>query len=545
MFISLVATSTCHDRGVVLMIINPILPGFNPDPSILRMGDDYYIATSTFEWWPGVQIHHSRDLKHWRLLAHALTRKSQLDMIGNPPSCGVWAPCLSYDDGRFFLIFTDVKGGDFGESSYRNHHNYLVTAANVEGPWSEPIYLNSSGFDPSLFHDDDGRKWLVNMVWDHRTGRNPFGGILLQEYNLKAQKLVGPVKNIFRGTELGFTEGPHLYKHDGYYYLLTAEGGTGYDHAVTMARSDSIFGPYEVDPQNPVLTSKDHPELVLQKAGHASVVETQENEWYIAHLCSRPSHSGYSPLGRETALQRMVWTDDGWLRLAMGEHLPEVQVSAPKLPASPCNEEIMHYDFNEPVLPLYLNTLREPADESWLSLTARPGWLRLRGREGLNSNFRQSLVGHRVQHFDVQVDTCMEFAPGSFLQQAGMASFYHGQAYYYLRVTKDESRGVVLGIDKRIKDDAIFPVEQELEVNDWDVFYLRLVISQGVDLQFLASPDGKHYQTLGPVLDASLLSDEIAGGFTGLFAVLCCQDFECGEAIAYFDYLNYQIINTP
>jgi xylan 1,4-beta-xylosidase len=215
------------------MIRNPILRGFNPDPSIVRVEDDYYIATSTFEWYPGVQIHHSRDLIHWRLLTRPLSRSNQLNMLGDPDSCGIWAPCLSYADGLFYLIYTDVKrygrtsvGGAAG-ASLRDFHNYLVTSPRIDGDWTDPVYLNSSGFDPSLFHDDDGHKYLLNMLWDHRTGQNRFAGIVLQEYSVEQQKLIGAQKVIFEGTPLGLTEGPHLYKRDGYYYLLTAEGALG------------------------------------------------------------------------------------------------------------------------------------------------------------------------------------------------------------------------------------------------------------------------------------------------------------------------------
>jgi xylan 1,4-beta-xylosidase len=258
-----------------LIIKNPILPGFNPDPSILRVGDDYYIATSTFEWFPGVQIHHSRDLIHWRLLTRPLNRPSQLNMLGDADSCGVWAPCLTYADGLFWLIYTDVKR--FGRSSMavasgaslRDFHNYLVTSPTIDGEWSDPVYLNSSGFDPSLFHDEDGRKYLVNMRWDYRPGFNKFSGIVLQEYSHDQRKLVGPVHCIFRGTSLGFTEGPHLYKRDGYYHLLTAEGGTNFGHAVTMARSRELTGPYELHPDAQVLTSRNRPDVELQRAGHA------------------------------------------------------------------------------------------------------------------------------------------------------------------------------------------------------------------------------------------------------------------------------------
>ena len=167
------------------VIRNPILRGFNPDPSIVRVGDDYFIATSTFEWFPGVQIHHSRDLVNWRLLTRPLRRASQLNMLGDPDSCGVWAPDLTYADGRFYLVYTDVKR--FGRTtvagasgaSLRDFHNYLVTSTDIDGDWSDPVHLNSSGFDPSLFHDDDGKKYLLNMLWDHRPGQNRFAGIVM------------------------------------------------------------------------------------------------------------------------------------------------------------------------------------------------------------------------------------------------------------------------------------------------------------------------------------------------------------------------------
>ena len=230
-------------------IRNPILPGFHPDPSICRVGEWYYLASSTFEWWPGVRLHRSQDLANWELIGGALNRRSQLDLRGNPDSGGVWAPCLSHADGRFWLVYTDVKrygrttvGGASG-ASLRDFHNYLVTSEAIDGEWSDPVYLHSSGFDPALFHDDDGRKYLVNQLWDHRPGQNRFAGIVLQEYSVEERRLVGERVNIFGGTPLGLTEAPHLYKRNGYCYLLTAEGGTGWGHAVTMARSKALRGP--------------------------------------------------------------------------------------------------------------------------------------------------------------------------------------------------------------------------------------------------------------------------------------------------------------
>jgi xylan 1,4-beta-xylosidase len=170
-------------------ITNPILKGFNPDPSILRVNDDYYIATSTFEWFPGVQIHHSKDLINWELIAHPLNRISQLDMKGVPDSCGVWAPCLSYDNGTFYLVYSNVKSF---AGVWKDTPNYLVTTKNIRGEWSESVFLDSSGFDGSLFHDADGRKWYLSMRVDHRKGKM-FGGIVLREFDTILQKLVGEV----------------------------------------------------------------------------------------------------------------------------------------------------------------------------------------------------------------------------------------------------------------------------------------------------------------------------------------------------------------
>ncbi len=286
-------------------ITNPILRGFNPDPSIVRVGDDYYIATSTFEWYPGVQIHHSKDLVHWRLLTRPLRRASQLDMRGDPDSCGVWAPCLTHADGLFYLIYTDVKrygrasGGGIANASLRDFHNFLVTAERMDGDWSEAVYLNSSGFDPSLFHDDDGRKYLVNMLWDHRPGQNRFAGIVLQEFASDEQKLIGPRRLIFQGTAIGFTEGPHLYKRGGYYHLLVAEGGTFWGHAVTMARSRNIDGPYELHPDTYVLTARDRPDCKLQRAGHASLMDTQDGDdlhgLFVWQAVARPRPLCFGP----------------------------------------------------------------------------------------------------------------------------------------------------------------------------------------------------------------------------------------------------------
>lgn len=521
------------------MIQNPILPGFNPDPSILRVGDDYYIATSTFEWFPGVQIHHSRDLVNWRLLTHPLDRVSQLDMRGIGNSCGIWAPCLSYDEAskRFYLIYTVVRS----RGHFKDTPNYLVTAESIDGPWSEPVFLNASGFDPSLFHDDDGCKWLVNMLWDPRAGVHPFAGILLQEYDDRAQRLVGPVKNIFLGTEIKLVEGPHLYKRDGWYYLLTAEGGTMHEHAVTLARSRAIDGPYEVHPQNPVLTADGHEELTLRKAGHGSLVETQNGEWYLAHLCGRPvPPSGRCILGRETALQAVQWDGDGWLRLSAGGNTPRDQVPAPDLAPHSFPETPGRDEFDGDQLAIDYQTLRIPLDDGACSLRARPSHLRLRGGESLASQYYQSLVARRLQHHHCVVRTSADFAPEHFQHLAGLTAYYDTDAFYFLGVTHHQNHGrclTLFGMDKgeyREFLDAPLPIEH------WGVVHLGLEI-RGGELQFSISRDGSLWQSIGPALDASILSDEYPKelGFTGAFVGLSVQDLAGTKKHADFDYFEY------
>ena len=382
-------------------IRNPVLPGFNPDPSICRVGDDYYIATSTFEWYPGVQIHHSRDLVNWRLVARPLDRASLLDLRGEPDSCGVWAPCLSHADGKFWLVYTDVKRFD---GNFKDAHNYVVTAPAIGGPWSERAHVNSSGFDPSLFHDDDGRKWVVNMVWNHRDPagahlKHPaFFGIVLQEWDPAAGRLIGEARMIFAGSPHGLVEGPHLFKRNGWYYLTTAEGGTGYDHAVTVARSRRIEGPYELHPNVHLITSKEAPDAPLQRAGHGQIVETPDGQVYHTHLCSRPLEGlRRSPLGRETAIQKCVWSDDDWLTLAEGGQVPSIAVLAPFATVSEPKPARMRYAFSPDGLPNDFQWLRTPYPERIFSLSARPGWLRLIGRESIGSWFEQAMVARRQE----------------------------------------------------------------------------------------------------------------------------------------------------
>jgi len=530
-------------------IRNPILKGFNPDPSIVRVGDDYYIATSTFEWFPGVQIHHSKDLKNWRLLTRPLRRASQLNMLGDPDSCGIWAPCLSHDGAQFYLIYTDVKrygrtsvGGASGVS-LRDFHNYMVTAKTIDGEWSDPIYVNSSGFDPSLFHDDDGKKWFVNMLWDHRPGNNRFAGIVAQEYSPKEKKLIGERVNIFKGTPLGLTEAPHLYRRDGWYYLLTAEGGTAWGHAVTMARSRNLLGPYELHPDTTIITARERPDAPLQRAGHADLVETQDGETYIVYLCGRPlKNRGRCTLGRETAIQKMQWRD-GWLYTEGEPGLPQMTTPAPKLKEHPFPPAAVRDDFDSSGLGIDFQWLRTPYPETIFSLTARPGHLRLYGRETIGSLFTQALVARRQQSHCYSAETCMDFEPAHFQQAAGLVCYYGGNKFHYLHVTHDETHGKHLRVMSALPDapvgDSFTP---PISIPKGPV-HLRAEVDEE-RLYFAYRVGSGPWQRLPHTFDASILSDEAqmpgSPNFTGAFVGMACQDLAGTAAPADFDWFSYR-----
>jgi len=530
------------------IIQNPILTGFNPDPCICRAGEDYYIAVSTFEWFPGVGIYHSKDLKHWRLVSRPLNRISQLNMTGNPDSGGIWAPQLSYADERFWLIYTDVK---VTEGQWKDCHNYLVTCDTIDGEWSEPIHMNSSGFDPSLFHDNDGKKYFVNMMWDQRVGNHPFYGIVLQEYDAGQQKLVGKPEVIFKGTDIKLTEAPHLYKMNGYYYLLTAEGGTRYDHQATIARSKHLRGPYEVHPDNPLISSWSTPRNPLQKAGHASIVQTHTDEWFLVHLTGRPlpregqpllDPRGFCPLGRETAIQRLEWRND-W-PYVVGGNSPALEIEGPNIAETPWGPDVPEKDdFDDTVLNLHFQNLRIPLGSDTMSLTDRPGHLRLYGRESLTSKFTQAYVARRWQHFRFTAETKVAFEPQTFQQSAGLVNYYNTQNWTSCQITWNEEKGRMLELvacdnfvfDQPLKGREI-PVPDEAEY-----VYLRVDVDYNV-YRYSYSFNGKDWSTLPVAFDSCKLSDDyIQGGgfFTGAFVGMQCQDTSGRRHHADFDYFSY------
>ena len=532
-----------------MTIQNPILTGFNPDPSICRVGDDYYIATSTFEWFPGVQIHHSRDLVNWRLLGRALDRVSQLDMRGCQNSGGIWAPCLTHADGKFWLLYTNVHHHMAG--IVMDTPNYLVTADRIEGPWSEPVFLNASGFDPSLFHEDDGRKYIVQMQMGEALSKTRFDGIWLREYDPTAQVLIGRPRKIWEGSSIGITEGPHLLKKDGWYFLITAEGGTSMRHAVCICRSRELWGPYEIHPQNPILTSFQKDDLILKSAGHGCFVQASNGDWFMVHLCQRPlqrpgldvmEREGNKsvPLGRETAIQKLRWDADGWPRLAHRDNSPAERVEV-ALDSHPWAPDVMRDDFDGLELNLHFQTLREPTDDFWCSLTKRKGWLSLRGRDSLASTFDQSLIARRLQHFEARTETCLSFQPWNFKQSAGLIAYYDRFHYHYFRLTYAGEGRIKLGVISSDNSETGYIHVAEFPAEVGEKLFLRMEIHHA-ELRFAWSTDGSEWNVVPEVFDATALGDWVSphSNFTGTFWGICCQDLSDRSAWAEFDYFDYQ-----
>lgn len=536
-----------------MKIKNPILAGFHPDPSIIRVEDTYYLASSTFEWWPGVRIHESKDLMNWRLLTYPLNEKRLLDMTGNPDSGGIWAPDLSYWDGRFYLVYTDVKVTD---GSYKDCTNYLTTAENIMGPWSDPVVLNTAGFDASLFHDDDGKKYLVNQYWDPRSFHHPFYGIMCTEYSAAEERLVGEPWVIYKGTDDRFTEGPHLYKLNGYYYLFVAQGGTVYAHQERAARAKSLYEEFETQPGGPFLTTLDAPYHPIQKAGHGSLVDTPDGEWYFTHLMGRPLHRsqessidprGWCPLGRETGIQKLIWDEDGWPHIA-GGHNGLLEVDAPLNvkehkwePDCPVKD-----DFDGDRLNIHYQTLRIPLGEDTVTLKDRPGHLRLYGRQSLASTFTQAHVARRWQSFAFDAEIKLDYRPKTIQQAAGLTCYYNTQNWSCIQLTWNEKYGRVIDVvyTDLGKTCSVYGENPVPVPEDADYVYMRAEV-RGESYRYLYSFDHEEWGEVPYLFDSAKLSDEYIkavydAAFTGAFIGMVSMDGLGTKLPADFDYFIYQ-----
>jgi alpha-N-arabinofuranosidase len=498
------------------MYKNPIIPGFHPDPSICRVGGDYYLVTSTFEYFPGVPIFHSRDLVHWKKIGHCLTRASQLELAKAKSSQGIFAPTLRHKDGRFYLITTNVSSGG----------NFYVTTSDPSTEWSEPHWIQESGFgmDPSLFFDDDGK------VYYTRHGGGERGAIFQAELDLASATLRGEARPIWAGTGGIWPEGPHLYKIAGTYYLLSAEGGTSYGHAQVVARSSSAWGPFEACPHNPILTHRDRLGHPIQATGHADLVQAENGSWWLVFLGIRPLDSHHH-LGRETFLAPVSW-EAGW-PVVHGAHGVELEMDGAHLPpAHAWPAPAPRDEFETSALGLDYLFVRNPEPDSY-SLTARPGWLRLRGNATtLDSVGSPAFVGRRQQHFDCRAAALLEFEPSTSQAEAGLTLRANEENHYDLFVhgvgaeRRLTLRARRLGLSEIVAETPLASGAVELWIRATAEHY-----------EFGYAANG-HSQRLG-TLPTRALSTESAGGFTGV----CIGLFACSKANpaepADFDWFEY------
>ncbi len=512
-------------------VSNPIFPGFYPDPSICRVGDDFYLVTSTFAYFPGIPIFHSRDLVHWNQIGNILDRDSQLPLNGVGVSEGIFAPTLRYHDGTFYLITTNVSS-ELG--------NFIVTATDPAGPWSEPYRLGSEGIDPSLFFDDDGKCYYCGTK-PRREGSRYFGDneIYIQELDLTAMKLVGESWPAWHGAlrQVEWPEGPHIYKKDGWYYLMISEAGTGHYHAISIARSKSLSEPFEGCKCNPIMTHRhlgtDYP---IVNVGHPDIVETANGEWWMVLLASRPYGGYYRNLGRETFLVPFCW-ENGWPVINPGKGIVEDTVEAPKLPLSLFPEVPAREDFDGKSLPPHFMYLRNPIRENY-SLSRVKGALSLRcGRDLLSSTGNPSYVCERQKHFSFRFETALSFSPSDENEQAGIAIFQSDAFNYQLLVGTDGSTTVV-SVVKTQRGETETLIKKALP-EKLSSLTLRLEADMQ-RLSFSYSPDGKEYTTLVDNADASILSTDVAGGFVGnTMGVYATANGNESETFADFDYVEY------
>jgi len=497
--------------------INPVISGYSPDPSIERVGDDYYIVTSSFVHFPGLPIYHSKDLVTWRQLGNAIDRPSQADFSGMKVSGGMMAPAISWHDSLFYIVCTNRK-------------NFVITARDPAGPWSDPTYFEFDGIDPSLFWDEDGKAYIVNNgapktapLYDgHRS-------IWLQEFDPATRTMTGPRTEIINGgadlsTQPFWTEAPHLFKKDGYYYLIAAQGGTGERHSEVVFRSRAITGPYENFAGNPILTQRDLPETrphAVGTAGHADFVQTPDGQWWSVFLATRNYGPDLYNIGRETWLLPVTWKD-GWpVILEPGKAVPFV-LDRPRLPASPRPAQPLNGDY----------AYRDEFDGSKLGL----GWMSVRvpstpryslGKGGLvlkagpgaiGDNTRApSFVGQKQAHAIATVSTVLRFTTERDGDRAGLVAMQSDDAYLFLGKQRQAGKDVVV---LSVRRDARDPRQGRListaalpQLGSAPL-YLKVAINAGELTASYAMRKGQ-WKPLATNLDATFLSTKHAGGFVG------------------------------
>jgi len=495
---------------------NPILAGFYPDPSICRVGDDYYLINSSFAYFPGIPIFHSRNLVNWRQVGNVIQRPDQLRYDHQGVSGAIFAPSIRYHDGIFYVICTMVGG----------EGNFIVTATDAAGPWSKPVKLGFEGIDPSIFFDNDGEAWVVNNgAPEGPPLYNGHRAIWIQEYDLAAKKMTGPRRVLVNGgVDISkkpiWIEGPHLYKSEGWYYLCCAEGGTGLEHSEVAFRSRTVDGPYVAWDQNPILTQRglnaNEPGAVTC-TGHADMVIGPDNRWWAVFLGVRPYQGRFSPMGRETFMLPVKWTDDGWpVILPKGERVPLTMESPNNIalqpsPVAPLNGNFTwRDDFKETKLaPLWI-MLRAPKKIWWKigdgKLDLTPQAEQLSGRDN------PSFLARRVQHADFIASTDVE-VPGEPDVSAGLVAF-QGERFNYFAGVRRATNGVTIFIERNKGRGDSGEIIESVNLPPAKNVRLRIAANKA-KCEFEYATDDGSWKTLAAGLDATLLTTDVAGGFVG------------------------------
>jgi alpha-N-arabinofuranosidase len=500
---------------------NPILKGTYPDPSVVRVGRDYYLVNSTFGWFPGIPVFHSTDLVRWTQIGNAIDRPDMLDFKRLGLSQAVFAPAITAHDGTFYILNTCVGCGG----------NYLITAKDPKGPWSAPVWLPQvTGIDPSLFFDDDGRAWIVNN--DAPPGPPQYSGhraIWMQQYDPRTRSTLGPRtvladKGVDPATQPSWIEGPHLLKKDGWYYLICAEGGTGPRHSQVVLRARAVQGPYAPYPGNPILTQRDLPKdrpLPIIAAGHADLVDTPDGQWWATFLAVRPNGSGFDNTGRETFLLPVTWTD-GWPTILQpGKAIPYVH-AAPDLPRSgtktaPTNGAFAVRDeFDGAELPLNWVTMRTPKSRWW---TLKNGALVLTPRDQkLGGMAQPSFWGRRQQHLVASASTAMRYLPVKPGDKAGMVAVQNDEHFFFLGLTREADGKTQVVVEQRTS--AADPVDgarlasAPITLKAGQTLYLKIdAKSDRYDFAYATKPG--QWRTLKADADGAILSSAAARGFIG------------------------------
>jgi len=492
---------------------NPILQGFYPDPSIVRVGRDYYLVNSTFIWFPGIPVFHSRDLVNWTQIGNAIDRSSQLNFAKLNTWQGVYAPDITFHAGTFYIINTCVPCGG----------NFVITAKNPAGPWSEPTWLPIDGIDTSLFFDEDGSAWIINNGPPEEKPRyEGHRAIWLQQFDTKQMKLIGPRKvlidsGVHPEENPIWIEGPHIFRKDGAYYLIAAEGGTAEGHSEVVFRSDKVTGPYVPFADNPILTQRDLKGSPITSTGHASFVKTPSGDWWSVFLGVRPYDDQNFNTGRETFLMPVRW-EQGWPRITdHGARVPWV-ARRPNLPAGsrapvPTSGSFTIRDeFNGSKLPPYWMMMRNPVGK-WWRLAGGALHLDARGT-ALGDMGNPSLWARRQQHLNATVTTRVRFNPPSDAAEAGLAAMQNDEYFYYLAVGRDHGKRVVRLRRRAGGPDAMAGAVLASSPIPHGPIELR-INARGAAYDFGWSADGKSWHSLARNADGTLLSTKKSGGFVG------------------------------